>query len=232
MQRAEPRWPHREGPSTTISLHQSHLWAKVRQETHVWKRLTQVGGEHRGRAHAEFVTPTARIHPAPATSPPFTPSHGGGGGGRQGGGRSLSGEAQKQRTRPVKEKRFNKELSEQLREAFDFHPPPPSPWQTGRSLLLSPLGLQQPRRSRARSGHPHMGNTPAASPGVPGSLPPPCSTCQLANSGTAPRSRTFSCFPQPSHLLVPPRHLQTEGPSASAAAALMEHCPTCLQLPS
>lgn len=75
----------------------------------MWKRLTQVGGKHQGTAQAEFVTPTAHTCPAPETSPATLSWDGG----RQGHGHSLREEAQKQRTRAVREKRFNKELSEQ-----------------------------------------------------------------------------------------------------------------------
>lgn len=92
-----------------MGLPQSHPWAKVSQEPHVWKRLTQVGRKHQGTAQAEFVTPTAHTCPAPETSPATLSWDGG----RQGHGHSLREEAQKQRTRAVREKRFNKELSEQ-----------------------------------------------------------------------------------------------------------------------
>lgn len=97
------------GLSTAMGLLQSHLWAKVSQEPHVWMRLTGVGGKHQGTVQAESVTPAAHTCPAPDTFP-FALSWDGG---RQGHGHSLREEVQKQRTRAVREKCFNKELSEQ-----------------------------------------------------------------------------------------------------------------------
>lgn len=130
----------------------------------------------------------------------------------------LVGKCKSKRTRPVKEKRFNKELSEQLRKAPG---PPPLPWEAGvhppqgRSVVVSLLISTTPAHGAAA----HAMGIPTWEPSSVPALecqhhtaasPPPCLPAPGQPQGSLHHLKPAAA--SPSSLPGPHHHRPMEGP--------------------